>query len=333
MDASHAQAHSTPCTLTATGEGARELRISYISEVPVWKTTYRIVLPPASQPNARPLLQGWAIVDNTVGEDWNNVELSLAAGAPQSFIQESDFAALLHAAACGADAREGFMMSPQLHAATLSEQCGRNHWRDQGCFSRRGRSPSASITVKDRNSNTAGIPRKRTVQVDIASTGLSDAAVHARNRARWISNDSCEECGGKWKQRQQLPDECWSDFYDGGSRIDCRSAVKYVFHKFQYRASGSACHRPLGRCAFGERRNISRCRAKHRLGAGRFAWRSLRVQTQRSRHDTQKPIRACAHRPTRSEGRRKSHFGMRGTGFAARPLACALTCGSPTTAD
>jgi len=34
------------------------------------------------------LLQGWAIVDNTVGEDWNNVELSLVAGAPQSFIQQ-----------------------------------------------------------------------------------------------------------------------------------------------------------------------------------------------------------------------------------------------------
>ena len=34
------------------------------------------------------MLQGWAIVDNTVGEDWNNVELSLVAGAPQSFIQQ-----------------------------------------------------------------------------------------------------------------------------------------------------------------------------------------------------------------------------------------------------
>jgi hypothetical protein len=38
--------------------------------------------------NKKSLLQGWAIVDNTVGEDWNNVELSLVAGAPQSFIQQ-----------------------------------------------------------------------------------------------------------------------------------------------------------------------------------------------------------------------------------------------------
>jgi len=73
-------------TLAATGSGERQLFVSYISEVPVWKTTYRLVLSTSS--SKKPLLQGWAIVDNTVGEDWNNVELSLVAGAPQSFIQQ-----------------------------------------------------------------------------------------------------------------------------------------------------------------------------------------------------------------------------------------------------
>ena len=73
-------------TITTAGTGDRQLYVSYISEVPVWKTTYRIVL--SSKPAAEPLLQGWAIVDNTIGEDWNNVELSLVAGAPQSFIQQ-----------------------------------------------------------------------------------------------------------------------------------------------------------------------------------------------------------------------------------------------------
>lgn len=73
-------------TVTTAGAGDRQLYVSYISEVPVWKTTYRIVLP--SQTGDQSLLQGWAIVDNTVGEDWNNVELSLVAGAPQSFIQQ-----------------------------------------------------------------------------------------------------------------------------------------------------------------------------------------------------------------------------------------------------
>jgi hypothetical protein len=71
--------------ISTEGTGERSLFVSYISEVPVWKATYRIVL--NSKGGARPLLQGWAIVDNTVGQDWENVQLSLVAGAPQSFIQ------------------------------------------------------------------------------------------------------------------------------------------------------------------------------------------------------------------------------------------------------
>jgi hypothetical protein len=71
------------------GEGARELRVSYISEVPVWKSTYRIVFPhtASNDPGSSAIVQGWAVVDNTVGADWDNVQLSLVAGAPQSFIQ------------------------------------------------------------------------------------------------------------------------------------------------------------------------------------------------------------------------------------------------------
>ncbi|MDR0842776.1 MAG: DUF4139 domain-containing protein, partial [Acidobacteriota bacterium] len=69
--------------IQTTGSGERPLYIGYTSEVPIWKTTYRIVL----DPKQKPLLQGWAIVDNTTPMDWNDVTLSLVAGAPISFIQ------------------------------------------------------------------------------------------------------------------------------------------------------------------------------------------------------------------------------------------------------
>ena len=72
-------------TLNAVGQGQRELQVSYISEVPVWKSTYRMVFP--HEQNGKATLQGWAVVDNTVGADWDNVQLALVAGAPQSFIQ------------------------------------------------------------------------------------------------------------------------------------------------------------------------------------------------------------------------------------------------------
>jgi hypothetical protein len=70
--------------ISTSGAGERRLFVSYISEVPIWKSSYRLVIPKSG----RPLLQGWAVVDNTIGEDWRNVELSLVAGAPQSFIQQ-----------------------------------------------------------------------------------------------------------------------------------------------------------------------------------------------------------------------------------------------------
>jgi hypothetical protein len=73
-------------TISTSGTGDRDMVVSYVSEVPVWKTTYRIVIP--TDPSRKPLLQGWAVVDNTVGEDWKDVKLSLIAGAPQSFIQQ-----------------------------------------------------------------------------------------------------------------------------------------------------------------------------------------------------------------------------------------------------
>jgi len=77
-------------TLDDRGNGARELRVSYISEVPVWKSTYRILFtesPKPDTPTQTATLQGWSVIDNTTGVDWINVRLSLIAGAPQSFIQ------------------------------------------------------------------------------------------------------------------------------------------------------------------------------------------------------------------------------------------------------
>jgi hypothetical protein len=104
-------------TIAAQGNGDRELMVSYISEVPVWKSTYRIVLP--SQPNQKPLLQGWAVVDNTVGEDWDNVELSLIAGAPQSFVQ--DISKPYYARRPVVGLPELAMLTPQTHEQTLQE--------------------------------------------------------------------------------------------------------------------------------------------------------------------------------------------------------------------
>jgi hypothetical protein len=102
-------------SIATSGAGDRNIFVSYISEVPVWKSTYRILLP--TKADASPLLQGWAIVDNTVGEDWKDVELSLVAGAPQSFIQELSRPYYTRRPVIGLP--EAAMLTPQTHEGTM----------------------------------------------------------------------------------------------------------------------------------------------------------------------------------------------------------------------
>ncbi len=72
-------------TFFAQGQGRRTVRLSYTLEAPVWKATYRILLGEEGKP---PLIQGWAVVDNTQDEDWEDVRLSLVAGLPVSFVHD-----------------------------------------------------------------------------------------------------------------------------------------------------------------------------------------------------------------------------------------------------
>lgn len=102
-------------SIATSGNGDRQLYVSYISEVPIWKSTYRLVLP--AKAGDKPLLQGWAIVDNTIGEDWTDVELSLVAGSPQSFIQQ--LSQPLYARRPVVPLPSAMQLSPQTHEAML----------------------------------------------------------------------------------------------------------------------------------------------------------------------------------------------------------------------
>lgn len=68
-------------SLSFRGEKERQVRVGYIQETPIWKTSYRLVL----EDEKAPFLQGWAIVENTTEMDWNNVSLALVSGRPISF--------------------------------------------------------------------------------------------------------------------------------------------------------------------------------------------------------------------------------------------------------
>ena len=71
-------------SLDFSGTGSRRVRVGYIMETPVWKTSYRLVL----SATEAPFLQGWALVENTTDEDWQDVRLSLISGRPISFTMD-----------------------------------------------------------------------------------------------------------------------------------------------------------------------------------------------------------------------------------------------------
>ena len=57
------------------------MRVGYVVERPIWKTTYRLRL----EANGKLSLQGWALVENTSDDDWNDVRMVLVSGKPISY--------------------------------------------------------------------------------------------------------------------------------------------------------------------------------------------------------------------------------------------------------
>jgi hypothetical protein len=79
-----ASAHDTQkktVSVGFNGQGKRQVRVGYVLERPIWKTTYRLRL----DPKGKIFLQGWALVENTSDDDWNDVRMVLVSGKPISF--------------------------------------------------------------------------------------------------------------------------------------------------------------------------------------------------------------------------------------------------------
>jgi hypothetical protein len=87
-----AQGHDTQkrsVSIQFTGQGKRRVKVGYVVENPIWKTSYRLVLdkpnPKEGRKAEKPYLQGWAVVENTTDEDWASVKMALISGRPISF--------------------------------------------------------------------------------------------------------------------------------------------------------------------------------------------------------------------------------------------------------
>ena len=72
---------------------ARQVAVLYVAGAPLWKPSYRLLVPPIgtpapagpTAPQAR--LQGWAVVENASGSDWDGIRLALVSGEAAAFRQ------------------------------------------------------------------------------------------------------------------------------------------------------------------------------------------------------------------------------------------------------
>ncbi len=117
----------------------RPVAIGYVHETPVWKTTYRLILPDDAQPGSqgaagggRLRVQAMAIVENTTDQDWENIRLSLASGRPVGFVMplydpvymQRPLLAVPGIAAVAAKAFEQTFRAAQLAAAPARSAAG-----------------------------------------------------------------------------------------------------------------------------------------------------------------------------------------------------------------
>lgn len=102
--------------LRFAGKKKRRVQVGYITEAPLWKISYRLVL--SDTEGQKPYLQGWALVENTTDEDWEGVQLTLVSGRPVSFIQDLYKPLFLPRPTVGPDIIPAAV--PQLHDAAMA---------------------------------------------------------------------------------------------------------------------------------------------------------------------------------------------------------------------
>lgn len=73
-------------SVSTSGDTQRAVRVAYVVEAPLWKGSYRLTL--SDDPAATTAdVQGWAVLENLSGEDWDDVDLTVVSGNPVTFRQ------------------------------------------------------------------------------------------------------------------------------------------------------------------------------------------------------------------------------------------------------
>lgn len=152
------------------GTGERRLTARYLAPAPVWKSTYRLLLPEAGDAT----LEGWAIVENTTGEDWNRVSLSVVSGKPVSFLTRLLEARYVQRQEVDLPGIEP--VAPQIHPGAMQGEKAQDQARAERFLALEG-------TPAPRAAAAGGLSAGRIRREAVPATGLStvEPAAEARD--------------------------------------------------------------------------------------------------------------------------------------------------------
>jgi hypothetical protein len=179
-------------SISFQGEGKRNVRVGYVIESPIWKTSYRLVL--TRDKGEKPYLQGWAVVENTTDEDWRDVRMALVSGRPISFqmdlyqplfvtrpvVEPELFASLRPVAYSGKMDSKGVAAgTPPPPAEPGMPAMGGGAAAGWGVASRDG-SALGRAGAPHNGPYALGVHRQLAERMDLGRTGVSTAATAAR---------------------------------------------------------------------------------------------------------------------------------------------------------
>ncbi len=101
------------------GPPPHDVKLTYVTEAPSWKSSYRIVL----GDKGKVTLQAWAIIDNTSGEDWQSVKLGVGSSSALSFRFDLQSVRVVQRDTLQAD--NLFAMAPPTGGATYGNEGGK----------------------------------------------------------------------------------------------------------------------------------------------------------------------------------------------------------------
>ena len=151
-----------------TSEPHTEVLLTYVTESPAWKPSYRVVLGDGN----KVMLESWAIVDNVSGEDWNGVKIGVGASSALSF--RYDLWSVRHIDRDLLQGEDRFAIAPPTGVSPYVEAAGAEELVSLSADEVRG--DGATFAGRTTNENTYIVEGINTTGMSTGSVSLPPAA-------------------------------------------------------------------------------------------------------------------------------------------------------------